>query len=229
MIGKKLNFGLKRKGAIVTLESVVAGMLFISFIALIIPSFSGNYESDVPVARRAQRILFSLEKAQGLRSATLERNLTEIKEMVVNHTSQEYTVGVGLFYMNSTGGSFSTPTSKEVEFIVNKSRSHKDILKLWITGQDPELSLNGELIWSLSGRVNNYYKKLDVSSITQNGFNSFILSFSDSSTVEWNLDRYYYIQKGTLPQEKEIYTYGINLAGNKTLFNPSRVKVFLWR
>lgn len=221
----------RRKGFVATLEAALASAIFLTFIITILPGFTQtDVDTLTPWENKISEILDSLDKTNELRGPALNLNLTKIDNMVDNYTPADLDHTVGILYSDYTRGSLSISDSGNVSFNINKSRSQSEYLRLYLENvSSPELKVNANSIWSSQGDFNDSYRSFSIISYTSDGTNNFSMNVSSTSKLDYRIDRYYYIQKGTLPSEGKIISSSYHPAGENFTLKPMEVRVFGWR
>lgn len=212
-----------RKGFIKTLEAVVAAAIFVIFLLNVVPGISGAEDSGSALKEKVSRHLEGLDKEGNLRQDVVDKELDSIQSSLEGDFAG-YDIAIGLSYIGMTDGRYSGGGLTE-SFEVNKSRAEKEILRLWVNrGQGIDISINGNSVVSNPGTG---YSQVEIESETVDGGNP--LEISGSGNLFYRIEQYNYMQNGDLPEEGKINSLSYTVAGKEGSFQPSELRVYLWR
>lgn len=212
-----------RKGFIKTLEAVVAASIFFIFILNAVPAISGAEDTGAAVKEELSRQLESLDREGTLRQDVVNKDLAGIEDDLEGDFAG-YRMAIGLSYLGMSDGRYNGGGLTE-SFDVNKSRAEKEVLRLWVEeDQGIDVSINGNSVISSPGTG---YTEVNIESDTVDGGNT--LEISGSGNLFYRIDKYNYMQNGDLPEDRSINSMSYTLAGEEGSFQPSELRVYLWR
>lgn len=216
---------LRRKGFISTLEAVVASTIFLLFIINAAPTFSeaGTAANDITV-NKIENTLSSLDRSGTLREDMMARNLSDIEEQIDDYLVP-LNVAVGLFYTNTTEGTF-TDDSIERTFHGNQTIEEQSHLRLWIERADSVVvRVNGETAIRTS---RNGYIERDITDLTISGSNTINIS-GEGGNLDFMVEQYRYQESQGLPSDADVTSNGYQVAGKGTKLQPTELRVFAWQ
>ncbi|MDY6789167.1 MAG: hypothetical protein SVV03_04365 [Candidatus Nanohaloarchaea archaeon] len=213
-----------RKGFIKTLEAVIAASIFFIFIFNTVPQVTGRDSTSSAIKERVSRHLEALDKEGKLRQDIVDRDLEGVRSELRDDFGG-HNVAVGLSYLGRVrdryeGGDYAS------EFQVDKSSVEREVLRLWVDReQGLEVFVNGDMVVSSPGQG---YMQMNISGETVDGENNLNIT-STSGKLFYQIDKYNYIQTESLPEKKSVTGLGYMVAGKHGNFQPSELRVYLWR
>jgi hypothetical protein len=214
---------IRRKGFVATLEAVIASLLLLVFALAVLPNFIDQPETSDILENRLRNVVGALDRADQIRHHAANRNVSGIEDAV-----DQYLVGfnsaVGLSFANTTEGSYSGGSITET-FQVNKTTAEAEKVRVWAEeASNVTISVNSEPALSFSRPG---YREADIAGLTQQGGNRINIT-GDSGELDYLIETYHHIQTGSVPDDRDVYSFGYLVAGTNATFQPSEVQVFAW-
>lgn len=225
-----------RKGAINTLESMMAVLILLSFALIAMPKLQETEGSENQLRSSFWHGLEALNKIGILRDYALQDppNLNGIKSELLSLVTQRADFTVGVAKANITNGTIEFTEANNpgfkgvVEFTVNISSLDSVFATVFFKNEnDADFYIGNELIGIRDSSENS--AKIDLTDKVVNGTNRFSVVSNDTGSAEYflTISNLHLLENPPIGETIGVTSYFIS--GANFSFKPAEVRVYFWR
>ncbi|NOQ55396.1 MAG: hypothetical protein GQ477_01175 [Nanohaloarchaea archaeon] len=215
-----------RKGAMHALEGLLAFSIVVGFILFVMPAVEISTSSGHKT-HYVYSTLETLESKGILRAYAFDNNMTGLNTTLKDLLPTTYNFAVGMSQINATHKTISGNHS----FNYTIDTTKRDYVKLDFilnTATDPNIYLNGNIIYSSTGDSSGILESIDLTDNTIDGENQLTFNFTGIATFDYRLLMSESEDLSSPPFKKDIDTVNYFVSGIDSTFLPTIVRVYLW-
>lgn len=222
-----------RKGGIHTIEATIAFIAVTGFIIFIMPNLTDREDTSAIKRNYVYGSLSNLEKTGKLNDLTVAGNLSGIAIELNKTLAAPMKFTVGMSKLNVTFGTVYPKESQSQDYInftadTNTLDSAKIELE-YVNATSPVVYANGNPVLNRTGEQARIFETIDMTSETISGQNSIALETSNNATINYRLRIVSSLELGSRPAKKTVNTVNYMVAGNASTFEPTEIRVYIWR
>ena len=224
----------KRHGFVRTLEGAAATLILLSFIFYVIPQVPEETKISEDTKNYVAHSIKNMEKSGALDNIIgATTNFTYIKNALNTTIPRDINYTISVTKLNTTSGTvFSEESYKggNITYTVNNTIfSYAEIILGFTNATNPSIYENGQEIYTYTGQHSENDITLDLTLDTTDGENNIEIRTENNSSVDYILMIGNEETLEDTPADKAIGTVTYILSGKDSNFEPSVLKIYLWR
>ncbi len=219
---------MTRTGQIHTLESIIAAILFLTFITTILPNLSGSPAIAPIIEQETRQVLTAHDTVSDLRGPIIDRDMDALRDRL--DTTATRRVEVALTATNVTTDRTTFTDRTTATFHVNASTAVRQELRLWYRDATaPNVTVNGDPVANRTGVQDGNHTVNDIAPYTAGGSNTLAIETAGTATVGYTIEITDRLRTAMPPSGVNVYTASYMISGANTTLHPAEVTVFSWQ
>lgn len=224
----------RRSGFVRTLEGAAATLILLSFIFYVIPQVPEYSKISEDTKNYVTQSIKNMEKSGALDNIIGDTtNMTYIKNALNTTIPRDINYTISVTKVNTTSGTvFSEESYKgaNITYIVNNSIfRYAEIILSFTNSTNSKIYENGKEIYTYTGPQLENDVNLDLTLDTIDSENNIEIRTENNSSVDYILIVGNEETLENTPKDKAIGTVTYILSGKDSYFQPSVLKIYLWR